>query len=92
MAAEKVQETLRLLREAGRLDMLRDGVKGPSCPPTGLRWSCGSGARLLFGKGARREAGGAHFGVANLKKLVLTVKGVAQQHIASASPAEKIKA
>ncbi|KAJ1186362.1 hypothetical protein NDU88_003144 [Pleurodeles waltl] len=45
MAAEKVQEALRLLREAGQLDLLQDGVEGPSCPPR--RASGGVSAAVL---------------------------------------------
>ncbi|KAJ1180365.1 hypothetical protein NDU88_005587 [Pleurodeles waltl] len=59
-AESKVQEALRLLREAGRLDTLKEGVEGPLRPPR--RASGGSGDHLLFAAGSGRQAGGKEEG------------------------------
>ncbi|KAJ1152505.1 hypothetical protein NDU88_005280 [Pleurodeles waltl] len=45
MAEKKVQEALRLLKEAGHMDMLKDGLGGPSRPPR--RASGGVAAAVL---------------------------------------------
>ncbi|KAJ1206123.1 hypothetical protein NDU88_001532 [Pleurodeles waltl] len=65
MAAEdKVQEALRLLREEGRLGILKEGVGGPSRPPRRASGSveaaviaCSS-PRAAYGRQAVRRRGG----------------------------------
>ncbi|KAJ1197247.1 hypothetical protein NDU88_001109 [Pleurodeles waltl] len=58
MAESKLQEALRLLREAGRLDILKEGVEGPSRPPQ--RASGGVAAAVIACSSQASDVGQAH--------------------------------
>ncbi|KAJ1164676.1 hypothetical protein NDU88_005110 [Pleurodeles waltl] len=59
MAERKVQEALRLLEEAGRLDLLQEGVGGPSRPP---RRASGGVAAAVLACSTSRDVGGRQAG------------------------------